>query len=229
MLTLAKTKYLPSLKGKRWRDEDGNVSFTNDQQRYIKRAKLKINIIQRESHESAKYELFQRPNTGGASLSGQEVRSCVLISVNRAYYKWISDLSKTESFQQCLPITDRQRSEQYDLELALRFVTLRSLNVVDIAGFRELGEYITDQSIIQASNESFNYSHESQIFIKTFECLHAALEDDIFRRHTPSRDRFAGGFLISAFEVIALGVGYNIATFDNAPSKIGEKVKRKCG
>ncbi len=68
MLKLEGTRYLPSLVEKKWRGTGTESSLTPDQQRFIKRAKLDIKIILRESAESAKYELFQRLNTGGSIL-----------------------------------------------------------------------------------------------------------------------------------------------------------------
>jgi uncharacterized protein with ParB-like and HNH nuclease domain len=74
-LTLQGTKYLPALEGKFWHDADPSRAFTGDQQRFVKRAKLTVNIVLRESPEGTKYELFQRLNTGGTFLSDQELRS----------------------------------------------------------------------------------------------------------------------------------------------------------
>lgn len=228
LLQLEGTKYLPSLQGKKWKGSDGGESLTAEQHRFIKRTKLDVKIILRESHQSTKYELFQRLNTGGSALSEQEVRSCVLIGVNRKYYKWISDLAKNDWFQSCLPITDRQRSEQYDLELAIRFVVLRNVtDTASISTIRELGEYLTDQSVAQASDSDFPYELEEEIFEKTFGLLLGALESDSFRRYDGSRDRFTGGFLISAFEIIALGLGYNYATFSGEPKDVVRLVKEK--
>lgn len=52
-------------------------SFTSEQRIDFKRAKLDINIIKRSSDADAKYELFQRLNTGGTALSPQEIQEIV--------------------------------------------------------------------------------------------------------------------------------------------------------
>lgn len=208
-LTLEKTKHLPSLEGKRWKDDDEEKSLTVDQQRFIKRAKLDVKIILRESHESAKYELFQRLNTGGSMLSDQEVRSAILIGVNHEFYKWLAALADSESFRNCLPITDRQIQEQYDLELAVRFVVLRTLEPHVLPSITELGDFLTDRSVALAMDKNFDYAKETAAFNRTFELLATSLESDSFRKYDRKKDRFSGAFLISAFEVIALGLGYN--------------------
>ena len=227
MLTLQKTKYLPGLEDKKWKGENPKTSLSSEQQRYIKRAKLDIKIIQRESHESAKYELFQRLNTGGSTLSPQEVRSCILISVNRTFYQWVSDLAKLESFQNTLPLTERHRSEQYDLELAIRFLSLKSVDVSELKGFLELGEFLTEKSVAMASNKNFPFEAEAEIFSWTFEVLNEALQDDVFRRYAQEKGRFLGGFLISAFEVIALGLAFNRKTFKANTARIVDLVKKQ--
>lgn len=78
---LTKAKYLPSLESKIWQNldkDDDPRSLTPQQRIDIKRAKIDINIIMRESDNAAKYDLFERINTGGSKLSDQEVRNCLL-------------------------------------------------------------------------------------------------------------------------------------------------------
>src|ERR1700691_5301232 len=83
-LTLDATLYLPSLKGRRWEDTDHpDQSLTVAQRLLIKRAKIGASIILKESDEMAKFELFQRLNTGGSMLSDQEVRNSILVMMNR--------------------------------------------------------------------------------------------------------------------------------------------------
>lgn len=63
-IALQKTTYLASLEGKKWDDpKDKDNSFTPTQRLLIKRSKIAVNIIEKESDEMIKYELFQRLNT----------------------------------------------------------------------------------------------------------------------------------------------------------------------
>ena len=72
---LGGTDYLPSLEGKYWQnDEDNNNSFDQTQRLIIKRAKLGVQIIKKESDKDTKFELFQRLNTGGTALTEQEMQ-----------------------------------------------------------------------------------------------------------------------------------------------------------
>jgi uncharacterized protein with ParB-like and HNH nuclease domain len=74
-LTLEATKYLPSLAGKRWEDDNPQQSLTAPQRLIIKRTKIDVSILLRESSDKTQYELFQRLNTGGSPLSDQEVET----------------------------------------------------------------------------------------------------------------------------------------------------------
>ena len=94
-LTLTKAKYLPALENKRWEDlenpENPNV-LTAQQRIDIKRSKIDVNIILRESSADAKYDMFERLNTGGTQLSEQEVRNCLLLMSNKAFFGWMEEL-----------------------------------------------------------------------------------------------------------------------------------------
>ena len=97
-LVMTQTKYLPSLGGKTWEGDDDDTGIGEVNQRLIRRSKIDVKIIQRESSESTKFELFQRLNTGGSSLSNQEIRNAILrnailVMVNPEVYRWIHDLT----------------------------------------------------------------------------------------------------------------------------------------
>ena len=93
-LTLSRTKYLPSLEGKRWKGDSDSSTIGPANQLLIRRSKIDVKIILRESSESTKYELFQRLNSGGTKLSSQELRNAILVMVNPETYRWIDNLAK---------------------------------------------------------------------------------------------------------------------------------------
>ena len=89
-LTLSGTKYLPGLEGKKWNNpDDPENSFSQDLRLIIKRSKISVSIMLKESDEKAKYDLFQRLNTGGSHLSPQEVRNCILVMLNKNFFLWL--------------------------------------------------------------------------------------------------------------------------------------------
>lgn len=101
-LVLSGTKYLPILEGKKWNSPDDKGNSLSQQLRLIiKRSKISVSIILKESDGTAKYDLFQRLNTGGSNLSPQEVRNCILVMINKEFYNWLQRISSHESFQSC--------------------------------------------------------------------------------------------------------------------------------
>ena len=138
-LELKRTKYLPSLEGKRWEDDAPEIGIGDRHKLIIRRSKIDVKIILRESSEATKYELFQRLNTGGSGLSDQELRNAILIMVNPDAYRWISDLAQDENFQACTPLTDQAKSKQFDLELVTRFIVFRRL---DESKLRASGDFV---------------------------------------------------------------------------------------
>lgn len=211
IVALQKTTYLPSLEGKKWDDpNDKDNSFTQAQRLLIKRAKIDVNIIQKESDEMVKYEIFQRLNTGGAIATPQEVRNCILLMLNKNLYELMRSLADHESFRSCIALSDKLYEEQYDMELVLRFILLfdRDQESVKQLG-KDVSVFLTDRMREMALNKKLDYSHIEKAFKKTFDILNEALGDNSFRRYKADQNRFFGGFLLSAYEVIALGIGYH--------------------
>jgi hypothetical protein len=245
-LVLEGTKYLPSLENKVWDKEvvaraipageqrslfhvKGNPPeispFTQAQRLFVKRARIGVSIILKESDEKSKYELFQRLNTGGTHLSNQEVRNCLLIMTNRKMYHWIERLAHNEDFDTCTPITERKIEEQYHLALVLRFLVLRNLSREKISNIgSDVNEFLTEEMLEMAENTDFNYEEEEDAFTTTFEILASATGENSFKKYEFENERFLGGFLVPAFETIASGVGYN---YKSLSSKSASVVRKK--
>lgn len=211
-LTLEGTKYLPSLKGVQWENvENPKRSLPKDLQLVIKRSKIAASIVLKESDESAKYDLFQRLNTGGSELSPQEVRNCLLVMINKSFFEWLKELPKFEPFVITTALSDRPLEEAYDMELALRFVLLARISESDVKAVGDVGAFLTDRISEVAQDKKFRRGEAKQLFEDTFSVLAEVLEDQAFKRYSTKKNKHEGGFLLSLFEVVALGVAYNIA------------------
>jgi hypothetical protein len=230
-LVLEGATYLKALDKKKWHDpHDPDNSLTADQQRYFKRSKIDVKIILRQSHESAQYELFQRLNSGGSGLTPQELRNCMLVSINRDIFYWLAKLTKHESFQRCISLPEKLFKEAYDMELALRFILLRKMTLQALPAYgTPLGEFLTDKMVEMASGASFDMKKEEAAFKDTFDLLDAALESDSFRKYEQGKNRFTGGFSVSAYEVIGLGIGWDAENFvkRHTPEHVAEMVKNE--
>lgn len=221
-LKLLKTNYLPSLENKVWESENENESFTMTQRLIIKRAKIDIKIITRESDSESKYELFQRLNTNGTSLSDQEIRNCLLLMVNKDFYNFVDELSKDKNFLDTISITEKSINESYNKELVLRFFIYRHCKPDEISRSQELGTYITDKMLQFANNNDFDKSSEKSAFMETFKLLNEALNDDAFRKY--NNNRFTGPFSISAYECIIPGLSNNYKNL--SANFVSETIKR---
>ena len=224
-LELKRTKYLPSLEGMQWKANNSYDSIGRTNQLIIRRSKIDVKIILRESSESTKYELFQRLNTGGSQLSDQELRNAILLMVNPDGYRWITDLSQHDNFQTCTPLSDRLKSQQYDLELVTRFLVFRTLSRKNLRRVGDLSEFLTDRitNLVQSPDFEDIAQIEGKAFKVTFDLLSRSLGENSFRRFDPDRDSHIGPFLISAFEPIAMGLGYN---FEQYTSKRNSNISK---
>lgn len=235
-LVLEETKFLPSLKNKKWprkkseeddQSEDTDV-FTPDQQRYIKRAKIDMNIVLKESDERSKYELFMRLNTGGSALTPQEVRNCLMIMAYPETYEWINELSKSSDFADCTSLSENDVKEQYPMELVTRFLAFRKVTDQDLKEVRDIGDYLNDalESLNVIAKNKKKRETEERAFLETFRLLDKHVGENAFRRFNREKNKFQGPFSIASFEVVALGIGFNIqdGRYPFA-DKIEEKVK----
>jgi hypothetical protein len=217
-VTLQKTTYLSSLEGKKWDDpNDPENSLTQTQRLLIKRAKMAVNIIEKESDEMIKYELFQRLNTGGAIATPQEVRNCILLMLNKDLYHLMRSLADYEAFKNCIALSDRLYEEQYDMELVLRFILLFDKDeeyLKNLGG--DVSVFLTEKMREMAVNRELNYNQIERAFKTTFDLLNEVMGDDSFKRYKLQEERFLGGFLLSVYEVVALGIGYH---YENLPKQ----------
>jgi Protein of unknown function DUF262 len=225
-LVLERAKYLPSLEGKKWEDpDDSENSFTRVQRLLIKRATIAVTILQKESDQMAKYELFERLNTGGSIIALQEIRNSMLVRCNQEMYHWMRELSQNEIFRACLALSDRSLEEQYDMELLLRFLVFRTIDLNELKVMGDISSFLTDKMMEVAQKQNYDYEKESEALKVTFEIIARQIGSDAFRRYDQNKDQFFGGFIVSAFDAIALGIGYNYQQLQNSPVDIRSLVK----
>lgn len=221
-LILEGTKLLPSLEGKDW---DGEDPVGKDIQVLIKRARIRVEILRSQSHPQARYELFQRLNTGGVALTHQEVRSSVAIMLDDKLQDFLVECSSQLSFKNTTQLTENATNQQSDIELALRFFAYRHIPYEK----GDVNEYLDDALIELCNSQNFNRAYERQIFIDTFSTLDRILGENSFKRWTG--ERFQGQFSIAAFEVIATGLSLSLYKMRDSmdaeacSEKIKEKVK----
>ncbi|WP_080411434.1 DUF262 domain-containing protein [Burkholderia ubonensis] len=81
-------------------------------------------VVLNESDSTLKFEVFERLNTGSASLTDQEVRNCIYRGSFNAMLKRLATNSK---FQELIALPETARNTMKDVELVLRFFAYREL------------------------------------------------------------------------------------------------------
>ncbi|WP_280272700.1 DUF262 domain-containing protein [Nocardia wallacei] len=222
-LILRQGEYLTSLEGYKYfkdDDEDDSPVFNEALRRDFKRAKLELRIITKESDENAKYDLFQRLNSGSI-LSPQEARNCLMVMINKPFYEQVNELSQNVDFMACVPLTDRQEDRAYRSELVLRFFCQVDFSAGSSELKKEYGDYLTDWMRRRAAGSDLL---DAALFDKTFGLLNGALGEDSFRRL--GNNGHTGPFSISGYEFVTSGVSHNIASWENKPqSELAERIK----
>jgi len=191
-------------------------------QRDFKRAKLEFRIITKGSDSSAKYDLFQRLNSGSV-LSPQEARNCLMVMMNRDMFALIKGLSSEQPFRSSLQLSERQEDQAYAEELVLRFFAQEHFAGGDTELREEYGEYLTNWMREIALGDGISEA-ETELFKETFSVLVRALGEDVFRRWDGSRH--TGPFSISGYEFISSGVAANIEHWrDSGPDELCERIR----
>lgn len=218
------TKMLPSLANKAWSSIDGQDAepIGRAQQLEIKRTRMRIEILKKESDPLAKFELFQRLNTGGTQLKPQEVRNVVMLMIDKDFHDWVHKLARSEDFRESISLSDQLLQRQMPVELAIRFLVYR--NVPYRPGL-DVHEYIDDAVIELARSSNFNRDTEANIFHRTFRVLREAMGADAFKRW--NGEHFVGMFLMSAYEIVAYGISRNIDQVEAIPQQEQKKFIRR--
>lgn len=224
-LQLIGTKLLPSLEGKFYNNSDNpENSFTETERRYLKRAKLNIVIVKKQSDSTAKYEMFQRLNTGGTQLSDQEVRNCLMVMNDKDKFIKVQEMANYSNFKDILRISDKAFLERFDMELVTRFLCLRTETQENIGRIQDFGEYLDDRIIYLFGSPDFNIEEEINIFKRTFDFINEKMGDEAFSKYDNTRQKFIGTFYTSAFEIIAIGLSQHLGCI-NPDFNLREKVQ----
>jgi hypothetical protein len=210
---LLATEYLPSLRGKRWgeNNDEGDAErfLTDEQRRYFKRSKIDFIIVKKESDPNAKYDLFQRLNSG-THLGEQEARNCLAVMLDSTFYRWLLDLAAYPHYSSCIAISERREQESYGVENVLRYLASLLTPPADLEKMGDVGDFLTRKMREFVSRDDFNREAEGKRFKRTFDVLFATLGEDTFRRYDSARGKHSGAFSISAYETVAVGVAANI-------------------
>lgn len=200
-LALRDCDIITSLNGKTFKDLGQALQIK------MRRSFVRVEVIRRGSNPRFKYHMFKRLNTGGTSLSPQQLRNCTIRLLDPKFNDFIIRLAEKDDFKNCtLTISDEQKINDYREELVLRFFAFknwRNKYSHDIADF--LTDYM--EAVSDPENpEPFDYDTEEGIFDKTFSILARTLGDKAFSRANARLDELVAGFGVYQYEAFTLGL-----------------------
>lgn len=208
---LEATRYLPSLYNSVWekspRIAEVAVGDQNEldraQQLAIRRGRLSVEILKRPSDDQTKYDLFQRLNAGGTQANAQELRNCIMLMINRAYFLRVKEAAEKPDFQTVIAINEDQAEKQRHMELAVRFLVH---SFVPYDGKQDVEEYI-DNGIVELSRTG-DAARAAETMDRTFALLNSIAGRDALRKY--DNGGHTGKVSLVGLEGIAVGVAQNL-------------------
>lgn len=194
--------YLDGFGGKTWND------FSRRIQLDLKRTKVQLIILLRETNLDAKFELFQRLNSGGTSISGQELRNAIMAGDCPDLLKWFEELSANTDFMEVIGITEKDKATRYDMELVLRFMAFLSQDHRKrFTEFKSVDVFLTHVLRDFIKDKTFDRKQRKELFEETFKKIHNVYGKNALRFKTSPG---SGKFSISFFEAVVFGIAQNI-------------------
>lgn len=226
---LEATKYLPSLHNAVWEPSERISEIPVEQQSAIdksdqlsiRRARIGVEILKRPSDDQTKFDLFQRLNAGGTQANPQELRNCIMLMVNKGYFREVKTAADEKAFQDVTGVSEDQIERQRHMEYAVRFLVHTN---IPYDGTLDVEEYI-DEGIVQLAAQNQGHLAKQQI-IQTFTMLNAIAGKDALRRF--ENGHHVGKVGLVGLEGIAVGIAKNLEAIEALPdpsSFVREKVQ----
>jgi hypothetical protein len=173
----------------------------------LKRSFVRVEVVRKGSDPRFKYHMFKRLNTGGESLTDQQLRNCTIRLLDSTFNDFIIKLSDTSDFKKCTEnLTLEQKLGAFDQELVLRFFALKNNKeqfTHDVSDF--LTEYM--ESVADPDNTiNFDYTKEKTDFDKTFTILSKALGEKSFGLANKTRNGITKAVGVYQFEAFTIGL-----------------------
>ena len=129
-------------------------------QRNLRRTYCRVEILKWDSQYDMRYELFNRLNTGGSSLTEQEIRNCIFRGYSSEFNEFLERISNNNKFIELMYLSEQKTLEIYAQELVLRIVSLYN-NWNDIST-KKMSAHMTD-FMEKAVKNGFDYSIEDSL------------------------------------------------------------------
>ena len=152
---------------------------------------IKVITLSDKSDTTVRFDLFERLNTGGITLTNQEIRSCVY---RGQFNQFLERLATTShDFHVLVKLSKRQEKDGTREEFLLRFFAF-------VDRYKDFNHSVVDflNDYMEDASNNFGYHDRHDLFSRTFHTLVEALPYGIARRagqKTP----------VNLFEAVAVG------------------------
>jgi hypothetical protein len=125
-------------------------------------------------------------------------------------FRWFEDRRTNDSFVDVASLSSRQYEQQYDLELVCRYFALKNASQPELSAISNVDMFLTETVLKFADEQVFRRDVEHVQFDQLFGLLGRVLGDRAFKRYDQGKGRFLGGFLVSAFEAVTVGISAHL-------------------
>ncbi|WHO73921.1 DUF262 domain-containing protein [Rhizobium sp. BT03] len=204
-------EYLKDLEGQTYDTLDAPV------RRRFASTQIVAHVIEPQTPDEVKYDIFNRVNTGGSPLTAQEIRHCMSKTESRDFLKSLVErgsFDRATSFAfwtkdpNGTPVRDNQRMA--DREMALRFCAFRTVPIAEYEKAASLDGFLLDFTRQIDTTRSdllspLNLIWLEAAFERSMQNCAAILEEAAFRRWPPNAAR-RGPINRAIFEAQALAL-----------------------
>ena len=164
-----------------------------------------------------RFDLFERLNTGGISLTDQEVRECIF---RGKFVDMLSDLSQEEDFVTTVRLVDSQKSDGTQQEYVLRFFAFMD----NYEQFDHSVKDFLNGYTEWADNEVGDSKDYRKVFRKTFRYLRKCFPEGIVRNRKTTPVNFYEGIAVGA--ALALKKNPELPVAQNLSWTLSEEYKK---
>lgn len=139
--------------GKTYRDLEGTLWG-----RRVNSTQIHVNVIDPQTPDKVKFDIFKRINTGGSPLNAQEIRHCMGRQPSRDLLRTCTELP---SFQEATCGALQNHRRMVDREVALRFVAFKTMDEGDYTKAGTMDAFLTEAT--RRIDEDFSASDISAL------------------------------------------------------------------
>ena len=187
----------------RWRNKAFSELSTDDQ-RKIKSTTIHAIIFEQKKPENdgtSLYQVFERINTSGRTLTPQEIRNCVY---QGSFNTMLFEINENKTWRELFG-TEEADSRMRDLEYILRFFTMKTGDILDTESKQiSLKKALNDFMNTHKEDRPADIQRFKDEFDTTVQLVYDHIGKDAFRNYT--RGKFSKKFHPAIFDAIMVAV-----------------------